>query len=55
MFQETEEIVEYFLDSLKRYKVIGGLYGKDFDADKIVQYSKEQNKNAKMPIQELIY
>ena len=36
-FQGTEEIVEYFLDSLKRYKVIGGLSEKGFDADKIVQ------------------
>ena len=31
----------YFLDSLKRYKVIVGLSEKDFDAYKIVQYSKQ--------------
>ena len=60
-FQGTEEIVEYFLGSLKRYNVIGGLSGKDFDADKIVQYSKQRKKIPKipkiqlLPIQELIY
>ena len=47
IFQGTEEIVEYFLDSLKRYKVIRGFSGKDSDADKIVQYSKQRQEMPK--------
>ena len=35
------------LDSLKRYKVIGGFSGKDFDADKIVQYSEQRKEMPK--------
>ena len=41
------KIVEYFLDSLKRYKVIRGFSGKDSDADKIVQYSKQRQEMPK--------
>ena len=33
--QWTDQMVEYLLDSLKRYKVMSDLSGKDFDADKI--------------------
>ena len=44
--QGTEKI-EFFLDSLKRYKVMGGLSGKDFDVDKIVQYSKHRKEISK--------
>ena len=36
-FQWTEEMVEYLLDSLRRYKVMCDFSGKDFDADKTVQ------------------
>ena len=32
-FQWTKEMVEYLLDSLKRYKVIFDFSVKDFDAD----------------------
>ena len=39
-FQWTEEMVEYLLDLLKRYKVMSDFSGKDFDSDKTVQYSK---------------
>ena len=39
-FQWTEEILEYFLDSLKTHKVMCEFSGKDFDADKTVQYNK---------------
>ena len=46
-FQGSEEIVEYLLDSLKRYKVIGRFSGKDFDAEKIVQYSKQRKEMPK--------
>ena len=46
-FRGTEEIVEYFLDSLKRCKVIGGLSGKNFDAGKIFQYSKQRKETPK--------
>ena len=31
-----EEVVEYYIDSVKRCKVICGFFGKDVDADKIV-------------------
>ena len=33
-FQWTEEMVEYLLDSLRRYKVMCNFSGKDLDADK---------------------
>ena len=46
-FQGSEEIVEYLLDSLKRYKVIGRFSGKDFAAEKIVQYSKQRKEMPK--------
>ena len=36
-FQLTEEMVEYLLDLLKRYKVMCDFFGKDFDANKTVQ------------------
>ena len=36
-FQLTEEVVEYLLDLLKRYKVMCDFFGKDFDATKTVQ------------------
>ena len=36
-----------FLDSLKRYKAIGRFSGKDFDAEKIVQYSKQRKEMPK--------
>ena len=39
-FQWTEEMIEYLLDSLKRYKVICEFSEKDFDAGKTVRYSK---------------
>ena len=35
-----EEVIENYLDSLKRCKVICGFFGKDLDADKIVSYNK---------------
>ena len=34
--QWTDQMVEYLLDSLKRYKVMSDFSGKDFDADKIL-------------------
>ena len=39
-FQWTEEMVEYLLDSLKRYKVMCDFSEKDFDAGKTVRHSK---------------
>ena len=63
-FQGTEGIVEYVLHSLKRYKVTCEFSGKDFDADKTVQYKKREKKQWKsmkllvqfklLPTQELI-
>ena len=53
-FQWTEEIVEYLLDSLKRYQVMCDFSRKDFDADKTVQYSKlwkEMRKNIEVLVQ----
>ena len=40
-------MVEHLLDSLRRYKVICDFSGKDFDADKTVQYSKLRKEMAK--------
>ena len=64
-FHGTEEIVEFFLDSLKRYKVIGGLSGRDFNVDKLFStVNSEKNCQNSMkvlvqfkllPIEELIY
>ena len=47
-FQRTEEMIEYLLDSLKRYKVMFDFSRKDFDADKTVQNSKLRKEIAKM-------
>ena len=47
-FQWTEEMIEYLLDSLKRYKVMFNFSRKDFDADKTVQNSKLRKEIAKM-------
>ena len=64
-FQRTEEMLEYLLGSLKRHNVMCHFSGKDFDADKTVQYSKLRKEMAKkykrfvqlkpLLIQELIY
>ena len=45
-FQQTKEMVEYLLDSLKRYKVMFDFSGRSFNADKIVQYSKLRKEMA---------
>ena len=42
-----KEVVQYLLDSLKRYKVIYDFSEKDFDADKTVQYSKLRKEMVK--------
>ena len=39
-FQWTEEMLEYLLDSLKRYKVMYDFSERESDADKTVRYSK---------------
>ena len=46
-FQWTKEMIEYLLDSLKRYKVMCSFSRKDFDADKTVQNSKLRKEMAK--------
>ena len=40
-------MVEYVIDWLKRYKVMCDFSGKDFDANKTVQYSKLRKKMMK--------
>ena len=45
--RKTLQGTENFLDSLKRYKVMGGLSGNDFDVDKIVQYGKHRKEISK--------
>ena len=42
-FQWTEEMIEHLLFSLKRYKVMCNFSGKDFNADKTVQYTAKRN------------
>ena len=46
-FQWTEKMDEYLLDSLKRYYVMCDFSGKNYDADKTVQYSKLRKEMTK--------
>ena len=48
-FRWTKEMIEYLLDSLKRYKVMCNFSRKDFDADKSVQNSKLRKEIPKIP------
>ena len=43
-FQWTEEMVEYLLDSLKRYKVMCDFSEREFDANKTVRDNKLRKK-----------
>ena len=46
-FQWTEEMVEYSLDSLKRYKVMCDFSERKFDTDETVRHSKLRKEMGK--------
>ena len=46
-FQWTEEMVEYSLDSLKRYKVMCDFSEREFDTDETVRHSKLRKEMGK--------